>query len=217
MPDRSRPPMRNRVTPMGDIVASELRGAWTGNRGILHRGTDIVRFHAGDLWIICVLEYKDWRLPQWADGHFTVLFFHDEALAMAAGHRPCGLCRRASYNAYRDAWVDGNKTSTRPSAKELDRQLHDERIVRGTHRRRIHAASWTSLPTGAFIVLADRPALVVEDSVLPWTTQGYGPARRRPTHGSIDVITPPSSLAAIRSGYRPQIDSTATSAASAAG
>ena len=45
---------RNRVTPSGDIVSIPLRGAWTGNRGCLHRGTEIVRFHAGDLWIVCI-------------------------------------------------------------------------------------------------------------------------------------------------------------------
>jgi hypothetical protein len=98
-------PHRNRVTPMGDIVAIELRGAWLGNRGILHEGTDVVRFHRSDLWITCRLQYRDWRLPQWAPGHFTVLFFHDEAVALAAGHRPCALCRRDAYDAYRQAWV----------------------------------------------------------------------------------------------------------------
>src|SRR5438132_460074 len=43
---RHRSPARNRVTPTGDIEAIPLRGAWTGNRGILHSGREIVRFHA---------------------------------------------------------------------------------------------------------------------------------------------------------------------------
>jgi hypothetical protein len=120
---------------MGDIEAIPLRGAWTGNRGILHEGTDVVRFHRGDLWIICALQYKDWRLPQWQPGHFTVLFFHDEAVALAAGHRPCALCRRDAYNGYRAAWVSATGDPV-PSASEIDRRLHGERIVRGTHRRR---------------------------------------------------------------------------------
>jgi hypothetical protein len=79
---------RNRVTPTGDIVAIPLRGAWLGNRGILHRDREVVRFHASALWIICALSFKDWRLPQWRPHHFTVLFFHDEAVALAAGRRP---------------------------------------------------------------------------------------------------------------------------------
>jgi hypothetical protein len=44
-------PERNRVTPMGEIVPIPLRGAWTGNRGIVHSGHEIVRFRASDLWI----------------------------------------------------------------------------------------------------------------------------------------------------------------------
>jgi hypothetical protein len=190
---------------MGDIVDSELRCAWLGNRGILHRGTDIVRFHASDLWIYCVLTYKDWRLPQWADGHFTVLFFHDEAVALAAGHRPCALCQRARYNEYRDAWVAGNGGDRRrPPAKEIDRRLHGERIVRGTHRRRLHRSPWTDLPVGAFVLVDDAPALVVDEALVPWTASGYGPARPRPTAGFADaVVTPPSTLAAMRAGFHP--------------
>jgi hypothetical protein len=54
-------PARNRVTPTGDIEAIPLRGAWTGNRGILHSGHEIVRFHASDLWITCALEFRGRR------------------------------------------------------------------------------------------------------------------------------------------------------------
>lgn len=39
-------PKQNRVTPYGEIEAFPLRGAFTGNRGILHEGKRIVRFHA---------------------------------------------------------------------------------------------------------------------------------------------------------------------------
>src|SRR5439155_12186988 len=147
--------MRNRVTPLGDVVAVPLRGAWLGNRGILHEGTDVVRFHRSPLWIICTLTHKDWQLPQWQPHHFTVLFFHDEAVALAAGHRPCALCRRGSYNDYRRALAgsDGNLML----AKEIDRQLHGERIFRGTHRRRLHPYPWRSLPAGAFVLVDDGP------------------------------------------------------------
>jgi hypothetical protein len=40
-PPRSVMPSPNRVTPMGDIEAFALRGAWTGNRGIIHEGREI--------------------------------------------------------------------------------------------------------------------------------------------------------------------------------
>jgi hypothetical protein len=197
---------RNRVTPLGDIVAADLRGAWLGNRGILHRGTEIVRFHASNLWIYCVLAYKDWRLPQWAEHHFTVLFFHDEAVALAAGHRPCALCQRARYEAFRDAWVEGNGERRRPLAQEIDRRLHGERIERGSHRRRFHPAPWAGVPDGAFVVSDGGPALVAGDRLVPWTTSGYGPARRRPASSGDPalLITPPSIVAALRAGFRPQ-------------
>jgi hypothetical protein len=196
--------MRNRVTPLGDLVAVELRGAWLGNRGVLHEGTEIVRFHRSQLWIVCALRHKDWRLPQWQPGHFTVLFFHDEAVALAAGHRPCALCRRADYEAYREAWTRA-LGGPRPSAKELDSHLHGERLVRGTHRRRLHRTGWAGLPAGAFVLLDDGPALVRDAAVVPWTTAGYGEPRRRPRGGEVDLITPPATVAALAAGYRPQI------------
>lgn len=199
-------PRRNRVTPLGDVVAIPLRGAWTGNRGCLHRGTDVVRFHGGSLWITCALRFKDWRLPQWAPGRFTVLFFHDEAVALAAGHRPCALCRRADYNAYRDALVVRDGGGTRPSAAEMDRRLHGERIMRGTHRRRLHPMPWRDLPYGAFVLLDDAPALVLGDALVPWTVTGYCAPAPRPRGGRAAVITPPASIGALRGGYRPQID-----------
>ncbi|MGH9244624.1 MAG: hypothetical protein ACRD29_09975 [Acidimicrobiales bacterium] len=204
--------MRNRVTPLGDIVAVPRRGAWLGNRGILHEGSDVVRFHASDLWIICALQYKDHQLPQWAPGRFTVLFFHDEAVALAAGHRPCALCRRDSYHAYRVAWAAGLGVDV-PTASEINRQLHRERIVRGTHRRRLHPLPWPEVPVGAFAQLDGQSMLVLDDAVVPWSTQGYANRRSRPNTGQVDVITPPSTMAALRAGYEPQTDPDALSPA----
>lgn len=214
-PDGSRAPMRNRVTPWGDIVAIEQRGAWLGNRGILHQGTDVVRFHRGDLWIICRLQYRSWRLKQWQPGHYTVLYFYDEAVALAAGHRPCALCRRADYNAFRSALSagPGEPAATKlPLAKELDRRLHQERIVPGSHRRRLHPMRWPTLPPGSFVALDGQPHLVLADSVRPWSPQGYLAPLPRPRTGSAEAITPPLTVAALRGGYRPQVDAGALAA-----
>ena len=187
---------RNRVTPLGDIVAIPLRGAWTGNRGCLHRGEEIVRFHATDLWIVCALEFKGWHSELFRPGRFTWLFFHDEAVAFAAGHRPCALCRRDAYNAYRDA-LGGL------SAAEINKQLHGERIVRGTHRRRLHRVPWRELPDGAF-VLDGTPKLVLGDQLVEWNA-GYGARSARPSSGDAEAITPPSTLEVLRAGYPVQI------------
>jgi hypothetical protein len=198
---------RNRVTPLGEFVATPLRGAWTGNRGVLHRGAEhqIVRAHATDLWITCALEFRGrWR-EQWLPNRWTHLYFHDEAVSFAASHRPCGECRHAEYGAYRAAWGEGLGVPP-PSAREMNRRLHGERIHRGTHRRRLHEVGWTELPDGAFVLLDEVPALVLGTRLVGWTTAGYGEARRRPRRGTATAITPPATLAVLGAGYRVQID-----------
>jgi len=198
-------PARNRVTPLGDVVAIPLRGAWTGNRGRIHSGREIVRFHAGDLWITCALQFRDRWNAQWQPNHYTYLFFHDEAVSFAAGHRPCAECRRESYDAFRRGWADA-LDGRPPSAAEMNRQLHAERIHRGTHERRFHALPWSSLPDGAFAVVNGTPAVVFGDEVIDWTHLGYGRRNPKPRSGKATVITPPSIIAVLRAGYPVQID-----------
>jgi hypothetical protein len=198
-------PAQNRVTPEGEVVAISLRGAWTGNRGIVHEGHRIVRSHASDLWITCALEFRGRWSQQWLPHHFTWLYFHDEAVSFAAGHRPCAECRRDAYLAYRDAWADALGVPP-PSAKQMNRRLHSERIVRGTHTRRLHALPWSELPDGVFVRAAGGPAVVVDDHLTPWTRTGYGAPLSRPRGGEAEVITPPSSVAALRAGYPVQLD-----------
>ena len=203
-------PDQNRVTPFGEVEAFPLRGAFTGNRGRLHENNRIVRFHAGTLWIICALQFKDRRNEQWLPRGFTWLYFHDEAVALAAGHRPCGECRHASYTAYRDAWASTNLAGVAPSAGYMNRQLHAERIVRGTHRRRLHAMPWRDLPNGAFVVgPGGTPQLVIGSELAEWTREGYGRRRPRPLRGQATVITPPSSVVVLNAGYPVQIDASA--------
>jgi hypothetical protein len=197
-------PARNRVTPHGDLVAVPLRGAFTGNRGILHDGREIVRFHAHDSWVTCSLEYKGLRREQWVPHRMTWLFFHDEAVSFAAGHRPCALCRRSDYDRYRAAWADA-LGGPAPSA-EINRVLHGERIVRGTHRRRLHEARARDLPDGVFVELDGAPHVLTGDAAVAWTVEGYGDPRARPRSGPLTVITPPSTVAALRAGYASQID-----------
>lgn len=122
-------------------------------------------------------------------------------MAFAAGHRPCGECRRAAYVAYRDAW-GGN-----PSAREMNRVLHAERLHRGTHRRRLHEVRWRELPDGAFALVDGAPWLVRGDELIEWTAHGYATSRARPRSSSAVAITPPASLAVLRAGYELQISS----------
>jgi len=91
----------------------------------------------------------------------------------------------------------------------MNRRLHGERLVRGTHRRRFHRRPWRELPDGAFVLLDGEPVLVLGDRVVPWTTAGYGRSAARPARGDADVITPPSTLAVLRAGYPVQIGAAA--------
>lgn len=191
-------PKRNRVTPWGEIVASPLRGGFMGNRGCLHEGEEIVRRWRTKAWITCALEFRGRRVAQWAPGRYTVLFFHDEAVALAAGHRPCAECRHADYRAFLDAWAAAYVE--RPRAAEVDAVLHAAR----TSEQRTHRMPWDRVPDGAFVALDGVPALVVGDVVVGWDeTVGYSDVRERPGSGDVDVITPAPTVAALTAGYRP--------------
>ena len=192
-------PHRNRVTPYGDIVASPLRGSWMGNRGCIHRDHDIVRAWNGRRWIICALEFKGWIAPRWEPGRWTALFFHDEAVALAAGHRPCALCRRADYERFRAAFGGG-------SADDIDARLHADRV--DGRSKRLHEEPWADLPSGVFVDRDGAAALVLDTGLHPWSSEaGYGSrVESRPRSGLATVITPAATVAALRAGYRPQHD-----------
>lgn len=195
----------NRVTPFGEIVAIAQRGLFMGNRGSIHRDHAIVRPWQVRRWITCVLAYKGWVAPRWQPGRWTPLFFWDEAVALAAGHRPCALCRRSDYDAWLDAWE--RALGERPRADPMDRRLHDERVE--DRRQRRHEEAWTDLPEGAFVALGEVPALVLADRLVPWSAAGYGPALDRPGRGAATVLTPAPSVEVLRHGYRPAMHPTA--------
>ena len=194
---------RNRVTPTGDIVAVDQRGMFLGNRGSVHRGREVVRPWQVRRWITCALTYKDWRAPMWEPGRWTPLFFWDEAVALAAGHRPCALCRHADFVRFADAWEAAH--GARHRVDPMDRRLHAERT--DGRAKRTYDAPWSDLPIGAFAVVGAGPALVLADRVLPWspTPAAYGPPRPRPTRGRVTVLTPPSTVGVLAHGYAPVI------------
>ena len=105
-------PLQNRVTPFGDIVAIPQRGTFIGNRGIIHdpaTKTLLGRRWTTKAWLVCVLHYKGRRREVMRRRSWTELFFLDEAIALAAGHRPCFFCRRQSAEAFRAAWPRGEE------------------------------------------------------------------------------------------------------------
>src|ERR1700761_3400486 len=101
--------LRNRVTPQGDIIKTPARGAWMGNRGVIHdEHKQIRRSFKLKAWITCLLQFKGRHREVMTPGRWTELFFFDEATAFSAGHRPCGECRRHDYRRFKAAWLEGN-------------------------------------------------------------------------------------------------------------
>lgn len=202
-------PAQNRVTPSGDVVAAPGRGAWMGNRGRLHDGAGsrvIVRDHQTKAWLTCVLSFRDRRVAQWHPHRYTPLFFLDEAVALAAGHRPCAECRRRDFTSFAAA-VTAAGNSPRPRAAELDVRLQAERARDSRGRRRLTTGPWADVPDGAFVLAEDGPAVVTGDHLTRYNqaANAYGDRIARPRAGTAAVLTPPTAVAALRAGYPAQV------------
>jgi len=185
-------PLRNRVTPLGDVIATPERGLVYGNRGCLHDKTGaVVRRAATRRWIACRLSYRGWyqgATPR--PGRFTGLFFLDDATALAAGHRPCALCRRADYK--RVLAITGFR-----GADAIDLALQAQRT------RTRPRVSVTSLPDGTFVLLDDEPHLVADGALRRWSPGGYGPPLRAPRTAAL--ITPELLVSVLAEGWEPLV------------
>jgi hypothetical protein len=202
-------PLQNRVTPMGDIIAEPERGMFTGNRGIIHdplTRTLLKRRWACQAWLVCVLHWRGVRRTVMGTGSWTELFFLDEATALAAGHRPCFLCRRTEAMVFQSGFPSPDQAA-RPKAPDIDRVLHAERLD-GRHKR-LHdlASPAADLPDGAMIFQDGAPHLMLQGLARRWSPRGYG-APIAPQQRA-RLITPPSTVAALRAGYRPCLHASA--------
>lgn len=193
------------MTPLGELIATPERGLVYGNRGCLHDEHGVIRrSYATKRWIACRLSFRGRRRsPLMAPGRFTELFFLDEATALAAGHRPCAECRRSDYNRFSDFWLAFHPGQI--GADAIDAQLHGERLAlalaRGKRQRLLHEFPYSKLPDGAFVLEAGGPHLVLARQLLTWSPGGYRDGHRRPRKGTATVITPPSLVAVLRSGW----------------
>jgi hypothetical protein len=194
-------PRRNRVTPLGVVIAHPARGLVFGNRGCLHDASGrIRRTHAGRAWIACRLSFRDRRRELLQPGRYTELFFLDEATALAAGHRPCAECRRQDYDDFVEAWP--GRLLGRAKAAAINERLHGERLTDGG-RQRHHEGGLDGLPDGAFVLHGGAPWLVRGAELLRWTPAGYADALPRPAGWRAAVITPPSLVAVLQRGWGP--------------
>ena len=134
---RDRRPLQNRVTPFGDVVAISQRGLYIGNRGIIHdpaTKTLLGRRWTTKAWLVCVLDYKGRRRELMGGRSWTELFFLDEAVALAAGHRPCFFCRRPML-----------KHFVPPGARQRD----GRRLWRRKSMRYCTKSGWTEAANGS--------------------------------------------------------------------
>ncbi len=193
-----RRPLQNRVDPFGEVHAVPSRGAFLGNRGgRLHRPDQTLGAArwTSKRWIVCVCAFKDRRRLVWGES-YTELFFLDEPTALAAGHRPCFECRRAAAKAFLAAFPGSPK-----GADAMDAVLHRERL--DGRRKRIWRETLGALPDGAFVAIDGRPHALRAGRAWPWSFSGYGQAAAYEASAEADVLTPPSTVAALAAGYRP--------------
>ena len=193
-------PLQNRVQPTGDILAHPARGRFMGNRGILHDAGQRLthRRWQHKAWVCCHLAFKSRRRTLMSPGRYTELFFHDEAVALAAGHRPCGECRRADFTDFLDA------AGHRGPIADFDARLHAARAIPRRYTQRRTETDVASLPDGAFLLLESGAALLWNGALHPFTPEGYQAPRARPT-GRVTCLTPSPTLTALREGYRPRV------------
>jgi hypothetical protein len=186
---------------------------FTGNRGCLvDEAGRLIRHHNGPLWITCVIRFRGWSHPLDAPRTWTPLFFLDDAVALAAGHRPCGLCRRADYLAYQAAVTAAIGAVSPVLADELNRRLAAERLTRGRGIERagdriLGSGRLDDLPAGAVVLHpeAGTPHLVSAHRLQPFGFDGWGPPIERPRGLRVHVLTPPTSIAALENGFVPRL------------
>lgn len=197
-------PLQNRVQPTGDILAHPARGLFMGNRGRLHTQARTLsrRLCTTTAWLVCRLCFNNRHRQVWGPGTYTELFFLDEAVALAAGHRPCAECRRADYRRWQSAWHAAFAEA--PTAPAMNARLHADRIDPATRSQRRHIAAVATLPPGTFILANGIPCLMRDGTLRPYAPGGYGPPLPLPG-ADATILTPRCTVAVLRAGYRPAL------------
>ncbi len=197
-------PLQNRVLPTGEIVAHPARGTIMGNRGRIHRDDRTLggRRWTTHGWVTCQLSFRGRHREVMGRG-WTELFFLDEAVALAAGHRPCSECRRADYRRFQSAWRTAFNEP--PTAPAMNARLHADRVEPGQRKTRRHAAALGSLPDGCYVLAEYGAALLDAGRLFPYTPAGYGRAVAAAADAVLPVLTPRCTVEVLRAGYRPEL------------
>lgn len=210
-------PLQNRVNPWGKLFTTTARGAFMGNRGILHdQQKQIIKPWAHQAWIICSLDFETaqgQRIKRqvFSQGSYSELFFLDEATALSAGHRPCAKCRRERFHEFKLAWCTANRgdAEAKLRVQELDKQLHEERTIRGGGKL-TYLMPFAEIPDGAFFEWQGEALLCWKDTVKIWSPSGYSTATSLPAPADlVKVLTPISIVKMYSYLFRPQVHESA--------
>ncbi|GAA4335860.1 hypothetical protein GCM10023149_44140 [Mucilaginibacter gynuensis] len=201
-------PFQNRVDPQGNIFSTTARGAWLGNRGVIHNeDKQITRPFKLKAWITCALSFRGRHRDIMLPDRWTELFFLDEATAFSAGHRPCFQCRFKDHQLFKSFWLKGNPQygfSPKTPVAKIDEIIHSERIA--ADRSKItYRAKLADLPDGTFVLHEAEPYLVKNGALHLWTPAGYKIPLEIPVEKIVTVLTPHSIVNMFTAGYQPQM------------
>ena len=173
-------------------------------------------------WVACDPRYKaddpNWkkrskRLPgdklqlMATLNDYSELFFLDDATALAAGHRPCGMCRRKQYEDFVKYWriAHGLPEGEHVSAPVMDAAIHADRAVPRLRLKKTYEACVNALPHGAMFEWNGCAYLGWDSGLLLWTDKGYIQPSGEPQQSElVSVLTPACVVEVLRAGYVPE-------------
>jgi hypothetical protein len=158
-------------------------------------------------WKICLLEFGDNHRKVMTEGKYTELFFLDEAVAFAAGHRPCFDCQPERFYEFRKCW---DKTNSRryglidPLMDDIDIVLEKERIAKGGVKVTYKDYA-INVARGAFVEYGGKPYLKLGNLFYEWAPSGYVAAIKLPHNQEVRVLTPKSIVRCFKNDFTPKI------------
>ena len=205
-------PLQNRVDPFSRIHAVRARGLFLGNRGILHDHTSQTLTRetwTTNGWVCCDLHYKGRHHPQMGEDTYTSLFFMDEAVALAAGHRPCFECRRDAARIYAKAASHMLGLELVLKAPEINQRIAIDikPRIRKYGKATRQVIDPATLPNGAMFALEEHAYLKQGNAMRLWSFEGYGARQALPKQAT--RLTPHLSISALACGYIPLLHESA--------
>ena len=198
-------PLQNRVDPFAVIHAVPQRGMFMGNRGgCFHdenKQLKQTRWKSRQ-WIVCVLDFKEWRRTLMSPNRYTELFFLDEATALAAGHRPCFECRRERAHAFTTALQRAGTIDAGTSVRTLDDAIAGEVQQRLKGKAEAPQGRAHDLPDGAMLARNGDAWIIAGNQCALWSFEGYSMLQPLPSD-PVSILTPSVTLTAFSEGYRP--------------